>query len=177
MNRLFALVAFSLVAPAMAAVAVAQVDPSPDETAAEATRPTEEDGEKRTLLRQIPVEQAHAPFTRETVTKLNAIVRRSLDAVNEDDEDLETMRAAVDAAAAEDATDEARAQASEAVQTLMALKERSAGALADMDAAVAELKASDEKFNENILEGMIIFVRRVEKEIRLEYEKQAARIA
>lgn len=130
----------------------------------------------RIRLRDVSVDQITAPFTRATVLKLNAIVQRSLDTIDAYDARLDAMRAAIDAAAANGASDAAIARARAELAALAALKSEAAAAKSDMADAVATLKASDENYNENILEGMIIFVRRVDAEIAEEFETQASRV-
>ncbi len=126
---------------------------------------------------EITPDELRPAFTRETVLKLNAIVQRSLDAVNEYDLVIDDIRAAVNAAAAEGAADAARGAAAEAITTLSGLHARSKAALEDMNAAVAALEAGDEIYNETLLAGMVLFVEDVEGEIRGEAETLSATLA
>ena len=131
---------------------------------------------ERIRLRDVSVDQITAPFTRATVIKLNAIVRRSLDTIDAYDAQLDTMRAAIDEAAKGGATDEVIARAQAELTALAELKAQAAAAKGDMTDAVEALQASEENYNANILQGMIIFVNRVDEEINAEYEKQSARV-
>lgn len=111
-------------------------------------------------------DQFDAPFRKETVLKLNAIVARSLSAITEYDGAIPGIRAAVDAAIAGKASAEARADARIGVARIEGLAGEAKSARDDLRAAEAALKASGEKYNDEILAGMIIFVEKVDDELR-----------
>ena len=104
-------------------------------------------------------------FTQNTVVKLNAIVRRSLDAINEYDEIIKDVRVAVDKVVTENAVPDLKEQAGQKVAQITVLDQASKSALSDMMAAATELRNSDEVFNRAILAGMVDFVEDVEREI------------
>ena len=126
---------------------------------------------------EVTLDEMHPMFTRETVIKLNAIVQRSLDTVKMYDKSIKDIRGSIDAATMDGATAEAREKAVADIAKLEEWRMATKLAKEDMDAAVEELKASDEVYNENILAGMTIFVDKVEKEIREEHEKLSKMIA
>lgn len=110
-------------------------------------------------------------FTRETVIKLNAIVRRSFDAINEYDNEIKDIRNSVAEAANSGATTASKMAAKAKMSTITSLEQRSKAALTDMKAAEKELRASDEHYNAAILAGMIDFVEDVEREISAQTSK------
>ncbi len=122
------------------------------------------DADSRDFIELFPSD-IKAPFTQKTVTKLNAIVRRSYDAINEYDDIVDGVRVSVNKAASPEAVPGLKARAEEKVAKIYELDEASKSALADMMAAAKELRSSDELFNNAILEGMIQFVEEVENEI------------
>lgn len=95
-------------------------------------------------------------FTRDTVIKLNEIVRRSHAVISQYDEIVKGIRASVKAASPE---------AKGKVSQIGALAKESKVALSDMMDAVKVLKASGEEYNSAILAGMIDFVQDVEREV------------
>lgn len=107
-------------------------------------------------------------FTKETVIKLNAIVRRSFDAINEYDDNIGEVQSVVKSAKS-DASEEAMEMAKKKLAEVDVLNKQSKSALKDMMAAATELRNSDEVFNAAILAGMIDFVEDVEKEISDQY--------
>jgi len=110
-------------------------------------------------------------FTQSTVLKLNAIVRRSLDAINEYDEIIKEVRIAVDKAVSENVVPGLKEQAEQKIAQITVLSEVSKSALGDMMIAVKKLRHSDELFNRAILAGMIDFVEDVEREISAQQAK------
>lgn len=113
-------------------------------------------------------------FTEETVQKLNAIVRKSLEVIREYTKDIKNMRATVDQASQPSATDKDKRMAQENVEVLNKLSKRSMDALKEMNQAATELRNSDELFNPTLLHGMIDFVEDVEREITSEYKELSA---
>ncbi len=109
-----------------------------------------------------------APFTQETVTKLNEIVRRSYDAINEYDDVIEGIRVSVKKASSKQTVPGLKQRAEEKVEKIYSLDEASKTALTDMVLAAKELRGSDEVYNAAILEGMMQFVEEVEREISTE---------
>lgn len=95
-------------------------------------------------------------FTRETVIKLNAIVRRSYDVINEFDalNKQQKVSAGDNVSSNFISTD-----------SLKTLNIRSQSALIDMNKAVKTLKSSGEYYNESVLEGMLTFVTDVNDEL------------
>ncbi|MFT2089626.1 hypothetical protein [Paraglaciecola sp. 2405UD69-4] len=103
-------------------------------------------------------------FTRETVLKLNGIVRRSYEVINEFDslkKGNEASLLLVDSKATAEQIKLANSQFNE----MQALSERSKSALEDMMKAVDTLKASQEHYNSAVLAGMVKFVKVVEHEV------------
>lgn len=93
-------------------------------------------------------------FTKSTVIKLNAIVSRSLDVINEYDSIIGEMKQSSDPKSIENQ-----------IRRVDQLSEQSTLILTDMLAAEKELKASDEVYNSAILAGMKDFVSDVEREV------------
>lgn len=120
--------------------------------------------EEREFIELFPSD-IKAPFTQKTVTKLNAIVRRSYNAINEYDDIVDDIRVSVNKAASDEAVPGLKQRAEEKLEKIYLLDEASKNALSDIMAAAKELRSSDEEFNNAILEGMIEFVEDVEKEI------------
>jgi hypothetical protein len=110
-------------------------------------------------------------FTEETVLKLNAIVRKSLEVIREYTNNIKNIRATIEQATQASASDEAKSIAQKNVDTLGKLSKRSKDALAEMTTAATELKNSDELFNPTLLHGMVDFVEDVEREITSEYNE------
>ena len=102
------------------------------------------------------LEQLGSPFTRETVLELNAIVARSLAAV----EEFDAVRKA--------GADDADRAAAERRETLAALSDRAGRARSDLTAAAARLRDRGEPHNEAILAAMVRFANDVDGEIREE---------
>lgn len=112
-----------------------------------------------------------AAFERDTVIKLNSIVRRSLATIRKYDAEIKAVRAE-SLAATQDGVDEQ--QVASARASLAKLQEwdlEAFMALKDMNAAVEELEASGEHYNAAILAGMVRFVETVSTEIGDEHTK------
>jgi len=116
-------------------------------------------------------------FTEKTVLKLNAIVRRSLDAVNDYDSKIEAIRADVDAAVAADATQAMKAKAQAGLDVVDGYHDVTVKSLADLKAEGEALDARGEYYNKTIFAGMVTFVEHVENEFRSEHQKLADRLA
>ena len=116
-------------------------------------------------------------FTRDTVIKLNAIVRRSLNTINTYDSVIKNIRTQVEQASDSEATPQLKQHASHQVAELMQLQQHAEHALADMRAAVKQLKASGEYYNKTLLAGMIDFVEDVEREISAQRQYLARKLA
>lgn len=104
-------------------------------------------------------------FTRETVIKLNAIVHRSFDAINEYDSSVKNIREAVIESSQPEASEVTKEMAQKKLNQLDSLMKKSKAALSDMMTAKAELENSNEEYNKAILAGMVDFVEDVEREI------------
>ena len=100
-----------------------------------------------------------SPFSKETVLKLNAIVQRSKDAIDELDALQKTIRR-------EGLPDE-----DQLLNQTKALSKQAADARKDMRRAVNELNSSGEDYSSETLAGMVKFVRQVDNEIRKELQK------
>lgn len=116
-------------------------------------------------------------FTEATVIKLNAIVRRSLDTANKFTGSIRAMRASVVAAIVKNASDEEIAAARENLNQIGLWHEEAREAQLEMTAAVEELKASDEIYNEEILAGMIKYVDDVERMLRDEKQTLSEKLS
>ncbi|GAB2188809.1 hypothetical protein MAH1_04160 [Sessilibacter sp. MAH1] len=119
---------------------------------------------KKEIVELLP-EDFKPAFTRETVIKLNAIVKRSFDAINDYDDSIREVRAVVADAMKPDATDDAKQIAMKKISHINDLMQASKSALMDMKAAEVELRNSGEEYNSAILAGMIDFVEDVAREI------------
>lgn len=104
-------------------------------------------------------------FTRETVIKLNAIVRRSYDAINEYDAVIEKTYTKIMQASESESNQQYGDDTRQQLSTIQKLADRSSLALSDMTSAVDVLRKSGEEHNEAILAGMIDFVQDVNREI------------
>ena len=111
-------------------------------------------GESLNGIKEILPSDIKPTFTRETVIKLNAIVQTSLDTINAYDELRRTVKANPD-----------RQSSQETIDALAEMDTVAKTALADMQAEVERLEASDEVYNEVVLAGMVRFVTDVEDEI------------
>ena len=100
----------------------------------------------------------HPAFTKATVIKLNAIVSRSLDVINEYDSIMAEVKKINQSAVTEQ-------NLASQIGDINELSDKSALILSDMLEAEKELKASDEIFNKSILAGMKKFVVDVEREV------------
>ncbi|MEL7489525.1 MAG: hypothetical protein AAGJ73_02310 [Pseudomonadota bacterium] len=117
---------------------------------------------------EVTLDEIKPAFTTETVTKLNAIVKRSLTVSTEYSRTVKSIRRAVAAAAETDATAVEKDAAQEGIDQLRAWHETAVAAKADMDEAAATLEASDESYSEELLAGMVKYVTDVEKSISAE---------
>ncbi len=160
--------------------------PAPDATADQSTEaaPAQdakpEEGEPKYTRQDVPgsvigrevaevtLDEIKPAFTTETVTKLNAIVKRSLTVSTEYSRTVKSIRRAVAAAAEKDATAIEKDAAQEGIDQLRAWHETAVAAKADMDEAAATLEASDESYSEELLAGMVKYVTDVEKSIGTE---------
>jgi hypothetical protein len=104
-------------------------------------------------------------FTRETVIKLNAIVRRSYNVINEYDAVIEKTYSSVMQISKSEADQQKITETKQQVSVIQNLEQRSSVALSDMMSAVGVLKRSGEEHNKAILAGMIDFVKDVNQEI------------
>ena len=111
-------------------------------------------GESLNGIKEVLPSDIAPTFTRETVIKLNAIVQRSLDTIDEYD----ALRI--------DVRDEPeRFSPEELKETLAGMDVEAKAALKDMEAEVTRLESSDEIYNAVVLAGMVRFVKDVEEEI------------
>ncbi|MEM1153314.1 MAG: hypothetical protein AAGI44_04180 [Pseudomonadota bacterium] len=113
----------------------------------------------------------NAAFERETVIRLNAIVRRSLNAVRDYDADINAIRRKHADSLLDEATAEQRAEATANLSKLRAWVQTTSLAVSDMNATVLKLEASDETYNAAILAGMVRFVTTVADEISTEHAR------
>jgi uncharacterized membrane protein len=104
-------------------------------------------------------------FSRETVIKLNAIVRRSYDVINEYDAIIERTYNNVMQASKSELNQQHQADTKQQILVIRNLEHRSNLALSDMMSAVEILKKSGEEHNKAILAGMVNFVKDVNKEV------------
>ncbi|WP_445364706.1 hypothetical protein ACJJIQ_11815 [Microbulbifer sp. ANSA003] len=112
-----------------------------------------------------------AAFERDTVIKLNSIVRRSLTTIRKYDAEIKTVREETLAATQDGVNDQQVATARASLAKLHEWDLEASRALKDMNAAVEELEASEEHYNAAILAGMVRFVETVSTEIGDEYTK------
>ena len=115
----------------------------------------------------IEIDAMRPAFEKDTVIKLNAIVRRSLDTANAYTAEIRAIRAAV-AADADGADAETKAAAQDGLEKLDAWYAEALSAQHDMNGAVAELEESGEDYSEEILAGMVQYVNDVERLLREE---------
>ena len=115
-----------------------------------------ETGDSRFVEQEL--EDIESPFTRETVLALNAIVERSLSAINEFD----------------DARKQAEATSTQGQAELLAvyqaISERAALARRDMAGEGNRMLNSGEQYNQAIFAAMVHFVEQVDDEVRREIE-------
>ena len=116
---------------------------------------------------ELDLDHFSSPFRKETVLRLNAIVGRSLAAIREYDGALPTVQDSIAASLADKRSAGARARASVNIARIERLAGEAAAARDDLRDAEAELKESGEKYNEVILAGMILFVEKVDVELRM----------
>ncbi|AWF80865.1 hypothetical protein BTJ40_08640 [Microbulbifer sp. A4B17] len=112
-----------------------------------------------------------AAFERDTVIKLNSIVRRSLVTIRQYDAEIKTVRENNLVMTRDSVNEDQVAAARSSLAKLQEWNLEASQALKDMNAAVAELEASDEYYNAAILAGMVRFVETVATEIGDEYLK------
>lgn len=105
------------------------------------------------------LDQLGSPFTRETVLRLNAIVSRSLSAIEDFD------RARTEPASSGGAQGPAAPDRSRVLERYTELSRQAAQARADMSAAAREVRGSGERYNDAILTAMAHFVDDVDEEI------------
>ena len=106
-------------------------------------------------------------FTKETVIKLNAIVSRSLDIINEYDAVIENTQPTMQLLKT-NAGNKLLAQKS---LKISALSKRSKENLLAMQKAEKQLKSSNEEYNSVVFAGMMTFVQDVERETSAKSEK------
>lgn len=107
-------------------------------------------------------------FTRETVIKLNAIVHRSYDVINQYDAIIGEVRKTV---ANKEKMQALAPEHKMKIEMIAMLATQSQKALADMTAAVTALEESSEHYNPAVLAGMVDFVKDVEQEITEQHSK------
>lgn len=131
-------------------------------------------------VREKFVEQGAAdvgsPFTKPTVLKLNAIVRKSKNIIDRFDHDVPAIRAAVAAGAKPGAAKAARARATTSLDALATLSERARINLAEMKRAERGVRTSGEKYNDTILSAMVAFCVDVDTELRTEHRQLTAKL-
>jgi len=103
-------------------------------------------------------ENFHPAFTKNTVLKLNAIVSKSLDVINEYDSVMGQVRRVKKTPIEEQ-------NLSNEIERINQLSSQSKQILSEMLLAEKVLKDSDEVFNRAILAGMVDFVSDVEREV------------
>ncbi|MCO1335880.1 hypothetical protein MO867_16210 [Microbulbifer sp. OS29] len=118
-----------------------------------------------------------AAFERDTVIRLNGIVRRSLATIRQYDAEIKSVREEHLAATGNGMNEHQVADAKSNLSKLEEWNLEASQALKDMKAAVLELEASDEYYNAAILAGMVRFVETVATEIGDEYVKLTTLVA
>lgn len=109
-------------------------------------------------------------FTKNTVIKLNKIVARSLDVINEYDAVIDSVRTAIETKITGSETAKSTALLEQEIAKINALAQQSKLILGDMKTAEHNLKLSGEDYNTVIFAGMMTFVKDVEKEISTQSE-------
>lgn len=104
-------------------------------------------------------------FTRDTVIKLNAIVKRSYAVIREYDELTKALEKQKPSTSKTLSAEQLKALVQHKLTVTDSLEKRSKAALADMIQAAKLLKASDEHYNAAVLAGMMTFVKDVEREV------------
>lgn len=112
---------------------------------------------------EILPEDFRPAFTRDTVIRLNEIVRRSHAVIGEFDQLKKSLSMAQSDGRFSDKSDDRTVDRS--LTVIESLDARSKAALADMNTAVDDLTSSEEQYNSAVLAGMVIFVRDVEQEV------------
>lgn len=112
-------------------------------------------------------------FTKETVIKLNEIVSRSLDVINEYDAIIQTVQSSGLKQKTSSNKDTKSKQLTSEIAQINSLSVRSKGILAEMHTAENQLKTSGEEYNVVIFAGMMGFVKDVEREISAQSQKLA----
>ena len=125
---------------------------------------------------EVGIDQLSSPFTKDTVLKLNAIVGRSKLIIDRFDASIPTIRKAVAAGAAADATPQVKRRANASLGDLDGLAAGASADLADMKRAERQIRASGEKYNEPILAAMVRFVADVDDELRTEHRELSEKI-
>ncbi len=115
------------------------------------------------ILEILP-EDFRPAFTRATVIRLNGIVERSYQVISELDQ-LRRERSGTPTSASFTLAESEEHLANRQRARIASIRVRSKAALDDMNAAVAQLKASEEYYNSAVLAGMIMFVNDVEQEV------------
>lgn len=121
-------------------------------------------------------DQIGSPFTKATVLKLNAIVRKSQAIIAEFDRTIPGIRKSVAAGAARGATAAQRTRAKASFASLTTLAGRAQFNRADMQRAERQLRASGEKYNDTILAAMVEFCVEVDTELQTEQRALAAKL-
>ena len=106
------------------------------------------------------LEDLTSPFTKETVLALNAIVSRSLSAIESFDETRREIK-----------NDNNDVQRDEVLATYTKLSRETKQAKDDMAAAAERLRDSNERYNKAIFAAMVQFVNNVDNEIHSEIAK------
>lgn len=105
-------------------------------------------------------------FTKETVVKLNAIVKRAYAVINEFDATTRSLQSSL--TQTNSGPEQVSAITKKHTALVDALNQRAKAALSDMDKAVETLKASNEYYNPAVLSGMRTFVQKVHDEVSAE---------
>lgn len=121
----------------------------------------QEHSNKENLVEIVPSD-FQPTFTKHTVIKLNAIVSRSLEVINEYDKIINDVR---ERAESQPKTSEEKMLVEKEVARIADLSVRSKLVLDELLKAEKALKASGEVYNRTIFAGMMIFVENVEQEI------------
>ena len=120
---------------------------------------------------EVTADEIKPPFTAETVTKLNAIVRRSVDTASEYTRSIRLIREAIESVASGSTTPELREEAMAGLAKVQAWHAQALSAQEDMNAATAVLRESGESYSEELLTGMIKYVDDVEADIAAEFTR------
>lgn len=124
----------------------------------------------------LDLDQLDSPFTQKTVLKLNSIVQKSLDIIEQFDKEIPEIREDIDAYKTENKEAGARIEADKALARLADMHDRSKNVFTEMKSAEAQVIASGEVYNDAILAAMVGFVEDVKLELADEIKLLAKKL-